>query len=78
MADSTPAITWQIVSQIEGTGRQEGGGFVQGVTVGFTTSNGHAGSVFVPKSSYTPDNVRALVQGQVELMNRVGSLKGTA
>lgn len=73
MADK---VTWNVTTQSETTRPDGTGRFVSGVLVGFQTSNGLQGSVFVPDSQYNADQVQQLVQSRVDQMVGVQSLKG--
>ena len=60
MSDQQPVAT--ITGQIETVGRDPAGAIVQGVTVHFQIQAGVNGSVFVPKSTFSTDTVRAAVR----------------
>lgn len=47
-----------------------------GYTVRFTTKKGVKGSVFIPQSMYSPDNVRARVQAHAYELDQVQGLAG--
>lgn len=75
---STPAAgVWRVTAQQETRERNEAtGDFADGVTVYFTTANGHTGSVFVPKSIYTVARARELVGQAATAMDQIGALTG--
>lgn len=74
--DNAPAVTWNIVSQLEGIQADESGQFTRGVTVSFRTSSGLTGSVFVPEASYNTPNVLALITQRVRQMQAISNLSG--
>jgi hypothetical protein len=65
---------WSVTTQSEGMGIGANGLATRGVTVGFTTPDGTAGSVFVPESQYNADNVRALIVARVATLEAVKGL----
>ena len=77
---STPPaqVTWSVTSQQEVTRADPTGRFVPGVLVGFRTTAGVDGTVFVPDSQFTPETVRAMVQARVQRLSAVGALQGQA
>lgn len=69
-----PVTSWQVTSQTERTDIASDGTPVRGMAVYYTTGAGHAGSVFVPASQYTPDNVRAMIAAAAARLDAVGAL----
>lgn len=69
-----PASSWQVTGQIEGQQFNESHQLVPGVTITFTTGQGHQGTVFVPQAQYNPARVRELVGQRAALMDEVGGL----
>lgn len=47
---------------------------VDGMEVTFAIADGQTASVRVPLASYTPDNVRALIESRVAVMHAVNAL----
>lgn len=76
MADETTEPGWTITTQQETTAPDQSGRYVPGVRIGFRTREGISGTVFVPDTQYTPENVRALVTARVVQMLLVGGLQG--
>lgn len=74
MYEGGPA--WQITSQLEQTGQDANGRYVEGVKVSFTTAAGLMGSVFVPNTLYNAASVRQLVAQRVAQMSEVHGLNG--
>ena len=72
-ADST-AATWSVDSQNQRTMVTAGNQIVDGYEVAFHTGQGHVGTVFVPDTKYTPDNVKAMIQARADLLDSVGQL----
>lgn len=68
------AATWRVTGQTETMALDGTGRYVAGVSVAFTTGNGHSGTVFVPRASFTVDNVRQAVQAAADLADNVGNL----
>lgn len=69
-----PVTSWQVTGQAERTDIANDGTPVRGVVVYFLTGAGHQGSVFVPATQYTPDNVRAMIAKAAAQMDAVGAL----
>jgi hypothetical protein len=74
MPEREPA--WTITTQVETFDVGPTGTFVQGVKVGFRTTSGALGSVFVPSDQYTVERVRALVSARAAAMETVAGLTG--
>lgn len=73
MSDAQHA-TWTIASQSPRS-RVDAGGVVQeGYDVTFTTGDGNTGTVFVPGSRYTVDNVRQAVTELADRLDTIGAL----
>lgn len=75
-ATSKP-VTWYVLSQTEVVQPTTQGRLMSGVKVTFQLSTGETGSVFVPDSDYTLDNVQAAIQARVALLAGVGGLSGS-
>lgn len=69
-------VTWRVTQQMETQQPGANGRFTKGVNVTFSTSNGLSGTVFVPESSYSADNVRKLIAAKVAAMTSVQNLNG--
>ena len=67
---------WEIIGQREDYRPGPTGGFVSGVVVSFRTLSGAVGSVFVPDSVYTPENVAQAVNARAATMETVANLTG--
>lgn len=76
MAGMTPGGGWEVTGQVEGVKPDNTGKFVAGVTVSFHTNTGQTGSVFIPDTQYTPENVKRLVAAKADMMTAVAGLKG--
>lgn len=74
MPNPSDLTTWKVTGQAEYTQPQVTGPPVNGVKVFYQTGQGHAGSVFVPYSQYSAQNVRQLVQAAAARMDAVGLL----
>lgn len=66
--------TWAVQAQQERTQVNGAGQVIDGYQVTFRTGGGHTGSVFVPMAQYTPDNVKAAIQAQADLLDTIGAL----
>lgn len=75
MANST-GTGWKVTGQQQTTGLDESGRATQGVTVSYLTASGVSGSVFVPLTRYTPENVKAEIMDRVARHNAVDALQG--
>lgn len=80
MANPTPpgstASGWTVTGQVDTTDFDMTGRAVRGWRVSFVTNAGVSGSVFVPKSIYTVENVRAAIAADVQTLNAVQGLSG--
>lgn len=65
---------WTVDSQTERTRATPANTVEEGYDVAFHTGRGHSGTVFVPRSRYTVENVAAAVQERANLLDAVGSL----
>lgn len=74
---TTPPITWRITGQLETQQAGASGTYTPGVQVSFLLSNGDIGTVFVPRSQYTPDNVRNAVHAWAMNMAEISGLSTT-
>ncbi|HVD03188.1 MAG TPA: hypothetical protein VNF75_03510 [Candidatus Dormibacteraeota bacterium] len=73
-----PALSaWQVTGQIEGQQFNDQHQLVPGVSIMFTTGQGHQGTVFVPQAQYNAARVRELVAARAALMDEVGGLSGS-
>lgn len=70
------ATGWKVTSQQETYGVGPDGQATEGVKVFFTSDQGVSGSVFVPRKSYNPDNVRAAIAGYVQQLHEVQASTG--
>lgn len=68
--------SWAVTTQQETTRPDSTGRFVQGVLIGFQTSDGLTGTVFVPDTQYTPDYVKQVIQARVDVMSGIQGLNG--
>lgn len=67
---------WDVVGQQEVTDTGPDGKPTPGVKVLFKTHKGLTGSVFVPRSTYNPENVTAAICDYVAQLHAVQDLKG--
>lgn len=67
------AEKWQVTGQRQTTVLANGS-FEQAMVVTFKTEKGVIGSVTVPMSQYTQDNVSSLIEQQAELLDGVQGL----
>jgi len=67
-------VTWTVTGQNEQTQIAAGGQPVKGVSVYFTTGQGHTGSVFVPYTTYNQATVRNLINAAAAQMDAIGAL----
>lgn len=74
MTSPTPA--WTVTSQAQVTEQDQTGNYVSGWRIYFTMTSGTTGSVFIPQTIYTADNVKAAIQTQVAEMMNVEGLTG--
>lgn len=74
--NSGPGVTWKVTQQVEKVGVLPDGRFGQGVEVFFQMSNGTSGSVFIPRTDYSPDMVSLAVTEKARAMHIVGRLSG--
>ena len=70
----TPMGGFTITSQVEGQYQTPTGQWAQGMKITFATPDGLQGSVTVPESGYTPDNVRAAIATKLATMRAVQQL----
>lgn len=67
--------TWRVTGQAQTTQVDpQTSNFVEGLLVNFVTGAGHAGSVFLPMTAATPENVRAAIVARVAIMDGIASL----
>lgn len=69
-----PVASWSVTGQMETTQLDSTGQATAGVRVFFRTGLGNTGSVFVPRASYAPDNVRGLVAAAAAAADAIGAL----
>ena len=76
MSQPTNALpgSWHVTSTAETTDQNDGGQFVPGIRVSFTTGRGHQGSVFLPVAAATRDNVRAAITARVAQLDAISDL----
>ena len=72
MPDSTPLAT--VVGQSESTEMGPTRTLMHGYRVTFQTRSGHTGSVFVPMTQFTRDNVLSAVRAAATNMETIGGL----
>lgn len=70
-------VSWQVTAQAETTKINPTGNVIDGIEVDFQLSDGTAGSVFIPLSSYSVDTVREAIAAKAADMNNVSGLSGT-
>lgn len=70
------AERWKVEYQTETVGLGSDGRPVEGVKVGFVTSGGVHGSVFVAKANYNANAVKAAIHEQVEHIEAIHKLTG--
>lgn len=68
------AAAWTVDSQVERTRATPANTVEEGYDVAFHTGQGHYGTVFVPRSRYTVENVAAAVQEAADKLDTIGSL----
>lgn len=68
--------SWTVTTQQEASRPDATGRYVEGVVIGFTTTNGLIGTVFIPHNQYNPDNVKDVIMKKVEAMQAIQGLKG--
>lgn len=78
MPDTSPPASevpaWHVVSQAEGSQINAQGRPEQTVIVTFALADGTQGTVIIPRSRYTLDNVRQAVDAQAALLAAVNNL----
>lgn len=75
-ASPAQGLAWTVTSQQETMDRDASGNIVSGYRVNFTTPSGIAGSIFVPKASYTAAKVVELLRRHVAELEAVSSSTG--
>lgn len=75
-SDNTPAPapSWTVTYQQESQQVDTGNRVVKGVTVGFQTGTGQQGSVFVPDTQYTPDQVRTAIAARAAQLDTIAGM----
>jgi len=68
---NAPATGAKVTSQTPQLGTDPSGRAVHGVTIAFQLPSGTPGSVFVPDSDYTVENVTAAVAAKAYAMKKV-------
>lgn len=68
------APQWAVDSQTPRTRANSTGTVEDGYDIAFSTSSGHNGVIFVPKSKYTPAAVRELLQAEADKVDAIGQL----
>lgn len=65
---------WHVTNTLEQTTAAPGGGIVSGYKVGFQTGAGNIGSVFLPKTGFTPTAVSAAINLEAAKLDSVAAL----
>lgn len=73
---NAPQSNWRVTGQTEVMQPGPGGTVVDGYKVSFTTQGGVEASVFIPRSLYTPDNVRASIAAAAHQLDLVQGMTG--
>lgn len=68
--------SWKVEYQTETVGLGSDGRPTEGVKVGFVTSHGVHGSIFLPKARYNANAAKAAIQEQVAHIDAIHSLSG--
>jgi hypothetical protein len=76
MPNPSDLTTWKVTGQTERDQIQPGSAPVKGVQIYYQTSKGVTGSIWVPYSQYTTENVRAAIQAAASQMDAVSMLTG--
>lgn len=76
LAPNAPITGWHVEYQQETVDLGPDGRAVQGVKVGFVTGKGVHGSVFIAKTRYNPDNVKAAIAAAAVQIDTVHTLTG--
>ncbi len=76
MATAPELSGWKVTGQTPAKQPTNGGTFQDGINVTFITGKGVVGTIFVPETVYTPENVKALVAQKVAVLDAVSSLNG--
>ncbi len=77
MANSEPTMTgWRVTGQSPAKQPTTAGTFQDGINVTFITGKGVVGTIFVPETVYTPENVKALIAQKVAVLDQVSALNG--
>lgn len=76
MRPNAPATGWEVEYQQETVDLGPDGRAIQGVKVGFVTGLGVHASVFVPKTTYSPDAVKAAIAAAAYQIDTVHKLTG--
>lgn len=77
MTENTPSTTgpaWTVTTQAERTIISSTGDAIDVMQVGFQLADGTLGTVNVPLSAYTVDNVRAAITAKAAVLAGVGDL----
>ena len=67
------AQSWRVVGQRQTTVQSPSGGFDDAMLVSFKTTSGVSGSITVPLSQYTADNVATLIEQRVQAIEEVNA-----
>lgn len=70
------ATGWHVTSQQEVTDLGPGGQFTRGYRITFALATGTPGSVFIPRTAYTEDNVRSAIVAWATRVAKIGNLSG--
>jgi len=74
--DTPVAPPWVVTGQIAANGPQPGGNYGPGYNVSFRLASGTVGTVFVPASQYSVENVRAAINAHYPSLAAVDGLSG--
>lgn len=76
MATDPSAPAWTITNQQDVSDLGPDGMYVPGVRITFRTRAGVTSSVFVPKSNYTVETVRSIVDAQAATADAIAGMVG--
>jgi len=76
MAGNDQVVAWRVTGQTPTTRPSPSGEFIDGWTVSFQTVLGNTGTVFVPASMYTPDQVRQAIAAQARVLDEISTMTG--
>jgi hypothetical protein len=76
MPEPSAQPQWEVIGQREEIRVGPSGQLVHGVVVQFRTASGAVGTVFVPETAYTVEEVRRIVAAKAAEVEAVARLKG--